>query len=44
MFNYSAHLSAITATLVISAVMPESDIKTLLSTIAEMEAMGNIND
>jgi hypothetical protein len=41
MFEYSAHLASVTATLVIGAVMSKSDIDTLLSTINEIESMGN---
>lgn len=41
MFEYSAHLASVTATLVIGAVMSKSDIDTLLSTIQEIESMGN---
>lgn len=40
MFEYSAHLASVTATLVIGAVMSKSDIDTLLSTINEIESMG----
>ena len=41
MFQYSAHLASVTATLVIGAVMSKSDIDNLLSTIKEIESMGN---
>lgn len=40
MFEYSAHLASVTATLVTHAVMTNSQLDELLSTIHEMEAMG----
>jgi metal-responsive CopG/Arc/MetJ family transcriptional regulator len=40
MFMYSAHLSAMTATLVTHACLTESQINDMLETIKEMEAMG----
>lgn len=40
LFAYSAHLSAVTATLVTHAVMTESQLDELLATIEEMETMG----
>ena len=43
MFKYSAHLSALTATLVIDAVMTKSELDNLLSTIKEIESMGNLD-
>ena len=44
MFNYSAHLSAITATLVTHACLTETQMNELMATIKEMESMGQIND
>ena len=44
MFAYSAHLSSLTATLVIGAVMSESDVTNLISTIKEMDEMGKTNE
>jgi transcriptional regulator of NAD metabolism len=40
MFMYSAHLSAMTATLVTHACLTETQINDMLETIKEMEAMG----
>jgi transcriptional regulator of NAD metabolism len=40
MYMYSAHLSAMTATLVTHACLTESQINDMLETIKEMEAMG----
>ena len=40
MFRYSAHLSAITATLVTHACLTESQLQDMLDTIKEMEEMG----
>jgi metal-responsive CopG/Arc/MetJ family transcriptional regulator len=40
MFMYSAHLSAMTATLVTHACLTESQLNDMLETIKEMEAMG----
>jgi len=40
MFRYSAHLSAMTATLVTHACLTESQINDMLETIKEMESMG----
>lgn len=40
LFEYSAHLASVTATLVTNAVMTESQLDELLSTIREMESMG----
>ena len=40
MYIYSAHLSAMTATLVTHACLTESQINDMLETIKEMEAMG----
>jgi transcriptional regulator of NAD metabolism len=40
MFMYSAHLSAMTATLVTHACLTESQINDMLETIKEMETMG----
>jgi predicted membrane-bound spermidine synthase len=39
-FRYSAHLSAITATLVTHACLTESQINDMLETIKEMDEMG----
>lgn len=44
MFAYSAHLSALTATLVVNAVMSEADLTSLLSTVREMDEMGKDNE
>ena len=40
MFMYSAHLSAMTATLVTHACLTQSQLNDMLETIKEMEAMG----
>lgn len=40
MFRYSAHLSALTATLVTHACLTESQIDEMIDTIKEMENMG----
>lgn len=40
LFEYSAHLASITATLVTHAVMTESQLSELIDTIHEMENMG----
>jgi len=40
MFMYSAHLSAMTATLVTHACLTESQLNDMLETIKEMETMG----
>jgi hypothetical protein len=40
MFMYSAHLSALTATLVTSACLTESQLDEMMNTIKEMEQMG----
>jgi transcriptional regulator of NAD metabolism len=40
MFMYSAHLSAMTATLVTHACLTETQINDMLETIKEMETMG----
>ena len=40
LFEYSAHLASVTATLVTHAVMTESQLDELLSTINEMNSMG----
>ena len=40
MYMYSAHLSAMTATLVTHACLTQSQINDMLETIKEMEAMG----
>ena len=40
MFMYSAHLSAMTATLVTHACLTEAQINDMLDTIKEMEALG----
>lgn len=39
-FMYSAHLSAMTATLVTHAILTESEINNMIDTIKEMENMG----
>lgn len=39
-FKYSAHLSAMTATLVTHACLTESQINDMMNTIKEMEQMG----
>ena len=43
MFQYSAHLASVTATLVTHAVMTQDQIAELVSTIEEMESMGNLD-
>lgn len=40
LFNYSAHLASVTATLVTHAVMTESELSDLLATIKEMDSIG----
>lgn len=40
LFIYSAHLSALTATLVTSACLTEEQMNDMINTIKEMEAMG----
>jgi thiamine phosphate synthase YjbQ (UPF0047 family) len=40
MFEYSAHLSSLTATLVLDAVLTKSQISEMMDTIKEMESMG----
>ncbi len=40
MFQYSAHLSSLTATLVLDAVLTKSQISEMMDTIKEMESMG----
>ena len=39
-FQYSAHLSAMTATLVTHAILTKSQLNDMLNTIREMEQMG----
>lgn len=39
-FMYSAHLSAMTATLVTHAILTENEINDMIETIQEMEALG----
>ena len=41
MFQYSAHLASVTATLVTSVVMTQSQLSDLVATIKEMESMGS---
>lgn len=43
MFQYSAHLASVTATLVTHAVMTQDQIAELVNTIEEMESMGNLD-
>jgi len=40
MFHYSAHLSSLTATLVLDAVLTKSQISEMMDTIKEMDSMG----
>ena len=40
MYIYSAHLSALTATLVTSACLTEAQMNEMMNTIKEMEALG----
>jgi hypothetical protein len=40
LFKYSAHLSALTATLVINAVLTKSQLDEMMDTIKEMDSMG----
>lgn len=40
LFEYSAHLASVTATMVTNAVMTKSQLDELLSTISEMQEMG----
>jgi hypothetical protein len=44
MFNYSAHLASVTATLVTHAVMTQEQLSDLVGTIKEMESMGEISE
>jgi hypothetical protein len=39
-FDYSAHLSSLTASLVLNAVLTKSQISEMMDTIKEMESMG----
>lgn len=40
LFEYSAHLSALTATLVLNAVLTKSQLDEMIDTIKEMDTMG----
>ena len=40
LFEYSAHLASLTATLVTNACLTESQMNEMISTIKEMDAMG----
>ena len=40
MFSYSAHLSSLTATLVLNATLTKSQIDEMMNTIKEMDSMG----
>ena len=40
LFEYSAHLSALTASLVLNAVLTKSQLDEMIDTIKEMETMG----
>jgi metal-responsive CopG/Arc/MetJ family transcriptional regulator len=40
LFHYSAHLSALTASLVMEAVLTKSQLDEMIDTIKEMESMG----
>lgn len=40
MFKYSAHLSSLTATLVMEACLTKSQLNEMMDTIKEMESMG----
>ena len=42
LFEYSAHLASMTATLVTHACFTETQINELIETIKEMESMGNL--
>lgn len=44
LFEYSAHLASVTATLVTNALMTESQINDLLQTIQELDEMGRIGE
>lgn len=44
LWNYSTHLASLTATLVTHACFTETQMKELMTTIQEMESMGQIND
>ena len=39
-FEYSAHLSSLTATLILDVVLTESQISEMIDTIKEMDSMG----
>ena len=39
-FKYSAHLSSLTATLVLSATLTKSQLSEMMNTIKEMDSMG----
>jgi hypothetical protein len=39
-FDYSAHLSSLTATLVLNAVLTKSQISEMMDAVKEMESMG----
>ena len=43
MFQYSAHLASLTATLVTHACFTNAQINELMETIKEMESMGNLD-
>ena len=40
MFSYSAHLSSLTATLVLGAALTKSQLSEMMNTIKEMDSMG----
>lgn len=40
MFSYSAHLTALTATLVLNAALTKSQLDEMISTMKEMDSMG----
>jgi len=40
LFNYSAHLASLTATLVTSACLTESELNDMIETIKEMDSIG----
>ena len=44
LWDYSTHLASLTATLVVNACLTGEQMDTLLSTIREIESMGQIND
>ena len=44
LFNYSAHIATLTASLVVGVVMSKEDVENLLSTMEELEDMGQAGE